>query len=81
MSITVHTSDAREFRDGRADASQRVATRMALAELLRRVIPPLVTVYEDGEADLLLPEASDAASDLLSELDALGYSVVRRAPR
>ena len=50
---------------------------MTLAEVLARVIPPLVTVYEDGEADLLRPEATDAASDLIEELDAMGYAIVR----
>jgi hypothetical protein len=79
MATSIFCSNAREFRDGRAEASQRVATRMALAEILTRVIPPLVTVYEDFEADLLLSEANDAALDLLDELERRGYTIVRRA--
>ncbi len=72
MAFAIHTSDAREMHDGRATASQRIATRLALAEVLSRIIPPLVTVYADGDADLLAADADDAASDPLSELDALG---------
>jgi hypothetical protein len=79
MAFAIHTSDAREMHDGRAAASQRIATRLAPAEVLSRIIPPLVAVYADGDADLLAADADDAASDPLSELDALGYVVVREA--
>ena len=37
-----------------------------------------MTVYPDGEADLLSVDADDAASDLLEELYDLGYTIVRR---
>ncbi len=77
MATRTFISDPREIPNGRAAASQRIATRMELAEMLRRVVLPLVTVYPDGEADLLRPDADDAASDLLSELEHLGYAIVR----
>ena len=79
MATTTHASDAPEVRDGRADASLRLTLRLELAEALRRIVPPLVTVYSDGEADLLPFEAHDPALDLLDELDAFGYVIVRRA--
>ena len=78
MATIVHTSDAREFRDGRIQASRRIAARLTIAEILARIIPPLLTVYPDGEVDLLSVDADDAASDLLQELYDLGYTIERR---
>ena len=77
---TMHTSDAREFNDGRALAGQRTAMRLTLAEALQRVIPPLVTVVDEYDVDLLPCEAQDAASDLIDELERMGY-VITREPR
>ena len=79
MATAIHVSDAPEARDGRADASRRIAARLTIAEILTRIIPPLVTVYQDFEADLLLSEANDAAFDLLDELERCGYAIVREA--
>ncbi len=78
MSATIRVSDAPEAR--RADASLRITVRLELAEMLRRIIPPYITLLgESGDPDLLPTEARDAALDLLGELDAFGYVIVRRA--
>ena len=79
MATTVYCSDPREAHDGRAEASWRIALRLELAEMLRRLVPELVTVYPGGDPDLLSADADDAASDLLRELDARGYRIAREA--
>jgi len=80
MATIVHISDAPEARDGRAAASLRITVRLELAEMLQRIIPPLISVLgEDGDPDLLPTEARDAALDLMEELEARGYAIVRRA--
>ncbi len=79
MATLIRTSDAPEFQDGRAEASRRLSARLTVAEILSRVVPPMITVYPDAGANLLSSDANDAACDLIEELDALGYAIVRRA--
>ena len=66
--------------DTRAAASLRLTVRLELAEMLQRVVPPYVSILgEDEELDLLPTDARDASLDLLEELEARGYAIVRRA--
>jgi hypothetical protein len=81
MATIVHTSDAPEARrDTRAEASLRLTVRLELAEMLQRIIPPLIsTLGEEGDPDLLPTEAREASLDLLDELESRGYAIVREA--
>ena len=66
--------------DTRAAASLRLTVRLELAEMLQRVVPPYVSILgEDEDLDLLPTDARDASLDLLEELEARGYAIVRRA--
>jgi hypothetical protein len=76
------TAHATAPSDTRAAASLRLTVRLELAEMLGRIIPPYISILgEEGDPDLLPTEAREAAIDLLGELEARGYTIVRRAAR
>lgn len=66
--------------DAQAAASLRLTVRLEVAEMLQRIVPPLISLLgEEGDPALLPTEARDAALDLMEELDSRGYAIVRRA--
>lgn len=77
MSVTLTIDPAVETR---AAAALKLTVRLEMAEMLQRIIPPLISLLgEAGDPDLLPTEARDAALDLMDELEARGYRIGRTA--
>ena len=79
MATTIHPSGA---TDGRPAASLRLTVRLELSEMLQRLSPRLTTIVGDEdvtEPDVHPSAAREFALDLMEELEARGYAVVRRA--